>query len=136
MCKVNKTNLGGNEKMKKYNMVDVATPHNIEHIDSLEMYYTDLDFKSDFYNLEWVEINEVEHDELGKLIELVINRTEEIKFNEELTSENVDSFKNKFIETDQKGETYIESLFFRNTDDARRYVVGELNGKRKIEDLI
>lgn len=123
-------------KNEKYNMVDVATPHNIEHIDSLEMYYTDLDFKSDFYNLEWVEINEVEHDELGRLIEVVINRTEEIKFNEELTSENVDSFENKFIEKDQKGETYIESLFFKNTHDARRYVVGELNGKPKIEDLI
>lgn len=123
-------------KNEKYNMVDVATPHNIEHIDSLEMYYTDLDFKSDFYNLEWVEINKVEHDEHGKLIELVINRTEEIKFNEKLTSENVDSFEDKFIETDQKGETYIESLFFKSTDDARRYVVGELDGKQKIEELI
>ena len=121
---------------KNYNMVDVKTPNNIEHIDALEMYYTDLDFKFDFYNLEWVEINEVEHDELGRLIEVVISRTEEIKFRDDLNKETVDSFEEKFIETDQKGETYIESLFFRNVEDARCYVVGELDGKRKIEDLI
>ncbi|MBT2861064.1 hypothetical protein HIR68_12195 [Staphylococcus coagulans] len=86
------------------------------------------------YNVEYVLLNEVEHDNGNTYYEVQINRTEEVPFSDEVTQDNIDALESKWLEVDQSGENYIESVFFENEQDAMDYITLVLKGNKNFAD--
>ncbi|WP_281198123.1 hypothetical protein, partial [Staphylococcus felis] len=73
-------------------------------------------------------LNEVKHDNGKTYYEVEIFRTEEVPFDEEVTEDNIGALESKWIEVDQPGDNYIESVFFENEEDAKSYINFVLKG--------
>ncbi len=122
------------EKLKN-KVVELENENNITLIDSLGQYFTDIENdNSGRYNVEYTLLNEVEHDNGNSYYEVQINRTEEVSFNEEVTEDNIEALESKWLEVDQSGENYVESIFFKNEEDAREYITLVLKGYSTFEE--
>ncbi|MBA8776400.1 hypothetical protein HR081_05650, partial [Staphylococcus schleiferi subsp. coagulans] len=61
-------------------------------------------------------------------------RTEEVPFGEEVTEDNISVLESKWLEVDQAGENYVESVFFENEEDATDYITLVLKGNSTFEE--
>lgn len=117
----------GLEVMKK--SIEIKDQNNIVLIDSLGQFFTDIENDNNGrFNVEYVLLNEVEHDNGSVYYEVESNRTEEVPFGEEVTEDNIEALESKWLEVDQSGENYIESVFFEKEEDAREYIKLVLKG--------
>lgn len=116
----------GLEVMDK--IIKLDNENDVELVDSLGQFFTEIENDNNGrYNVEYVLLNEVEHDG-NTYYEVGIFRTEEIPFGEKVTQDNVELLEDKWLEVDQSGENYIESVFFENEEDAREYIKLVLKG--------
>lgn len=114
--------------------IEVKDQNNIVLIDSLSQFFTDIENDNNGrFNVEYVLLNEVEHDG-NTYYEVGVYRTEEVPFNEEVTEDNVSELEDRWLQTDQQGENYIESVFFENEEDAREYIKLVLKGNKNFAD--
>ncbi|WP_353420535.1 hypothetical protein [Staphylococcus coagulans] len=119
--------------MKK--SIEIKDQNNIVLIDSLGQFFTDIENDNNGrYNVEYTLLNEVEHDNGNTYYEVQINRTEEVPFSDEVTQDNIDALESKWLEVDQSGENYIESIFFENEQDAMDYIMLVLKGNKNFAD--
>ncbi len=118
-------------KMTELNnkIVEVENPNNIVESENLQEFFSDIEemsngtFKVDFETLE-----KVEHDNGSTYYMVTTNSTEEIKFNDKVDDENIETLYDRWLEKDQGEETYIESMFFENEQDAKDYIKVVLKG--------
>ncbi|WP_245393587.1 hypothetical protein, partial [Staphylococcus coagulans] len=109
--------------------------NDVELVDSLGQFFTEIENDNNGrYNVEYVLLNEVEHDNGNTYYEVQINRTEEVPFSDEVTQDNIDALESKWLEVDQSGENYIESVFFENEQDAMDYITLVLKGNKNFAD--
>lgn len=121
------------EKLKN-KVVELENENNITLIDSLGQYFTDIENDNNGrFNVEYVLLNKVEHDNGKMYYEVQINRTEEVPFDDMVTKDNVDALESKWLELDQAGENYIESALFKNKKDAKNYITLVLKGYNTFE---
>ncbi|GAB0213984.1 hypothetical protein JPSP16_16760 [Staphylococcus pseudintermedius] len=121
------------EKLKN-KVVELENENNITLIDSLGQYFTDIENDNNGrFNVEYVLLNKVEHDNGKMYYEVQINRTEEVPFDDMVTKDNVDALESKWLELDQAGENYIESALFKNKKDAKDYITLVLKGYNTFE---
>lgn len=121
------------EKLKN-KVVELENENNITLIDSLGHYFTDIENDNNGrFNVEYVLLNKVEHDNGKMYYEVQINRTEEVPFDDMVTKDNVDALESKWLELDQAGENYIESALFKNKKDAKDYITLVLKGYNTFE---
>ncbi|EOB0811550.1 hypothetical protein ACIP75_000532 [Staphylococcus pseudintermedius] len=79
------------EKLKN-KVVELENENNITLIDSLGQYFTDIENDNNGrFNVEYVLLNKVEHDNGKMYYEVQINRTEEVPFDDMVTKDNVDA---------------------------------------------
>lgn len=122
------------EKLKN-KVVELENENNITLIDSLGQYFTDIENDNNGrFNVEYVLLNEVEHDDGSVYYEVGVYRTEEVSFGEEVTEDNVSELEDRWLQTDQQGENYIESVFFEKEEDAREYIKLVLKGNKNFAD--
>ncbi|AKS70277.1 hypothetical protein RN70_09645 [Staphylococcus schleiferi] len=115
--------------------IEIKDQNNIVLIDSLGQFFTDIENDNNGrFSVEYVLLNEVEHDNGNTYCEVQINRTEEVPFNEEVTEDNIDALEAKWLEVDQSGENYVESVFFENEQDATDYITLVLKGNKNFAD--
>ncbi|MDU9304400.1 hypothetical protein PQ701_04080 [Staphylococcus coagulans] len=108
--------------------IKLENQDNITLIDSLSQYFTDIENDgNNHYSVDYALLNEVDHDG-NAYYEVQINRTEEVPFSDEVTQDNIDALESKWLEVDQSGENYIESVFFENEEDAKDYIRLVLKG--------
>lgn len=118
----------------KNKVVELENENNITLIDSLGQYFTDIENDNNGrFNVEYVLLNKVEHDNGKMYYEVQINRTEEVPFDDMVTKDNVDALESKWLELDQAGENYIESALFKNKKDAKDYITLVLKGYNTFE---
>lgn len=123
----------GLEVMEK--SIEIKDQNNIVLIDSLGQVFTEIENDNNGrFNVEYVLLNEVEHDNGSTYYEVQINRTEEVPFNEEVTEDNIEALESKWLEVDQSGENYVESVFFENEQDATDYITLVLKGNKNFAD--
>lgn len=123
------------EKLKN-KVVELENENNITLIDSLGQYFTDIENDNNGrFNVEYVLLNKVEHDNGKMYYEVQINRTEEVPFDDMVTKYNVDALESKWLELDQAGENYIESIFFENEQDAEIYITLVLKGNKSFAGI-
>lgn len=123
------------EKLKN-KVVELENENNITLIDSLGQYFTDIENDNNGrFNVEYVLLNKVEHDNGKMYYEVQINRTEEVPFDDMVTKDNVDALESKWLELDQAGENYIESALFKNKKDAKDYITLVLKGYNTFEKV-
>lgn len=123
------------EKLKN-KVVELENENNITLIDSLGQYFTDIENDNNGrFNVEYVLLNKVEHDNGKMYYEVQINRTEEVPFDDMVTKDNVDALESKWLELDQAGENYIESIFFENEQDAEIYITLVLKGNKSFAGI-
>ncbi len=123
----------GLEVMNK--AIEVKDQNNIVLIDSLGQFFTDIENDNNSrYNVEYTLLNEVEHDNGNTYYEVETHRTEEIPFSEEVTEDNVSELEDRWLQTDQQGENYVESVFFENEQDAMAYITLVLKGNKNFAD--
>lgn len=123
------------EKLKN-KVVELENENNITLIDSLGLYFTDIENNNNGrFNVEYVLLNKVEHDNGKMYYEVQINRTEEVPFDDMVTKDNVDALESKWLELDQAGENYIESIFFENEQDAEIYITLVLKGNKSFAGI-
>ncbi len=123
----------GLEVMEK--SIEIKDQNNIVLIDSLGQFFTDIENDNNGrYNVEYALLNEVEHDNGNTCYEVGIYRTEEVPFNEEVTEDNISALESKWLEVDQQGENYVESIFFEKEEDAREYITLVLKGEESFEE--
>lgn len=121
------------EKLKN-KVVELENENNITLIDSLGQYFTDIENDNNGrFNVEYVLLNKVEHDNGKMYYEVQINRTEEVPFDDMVTKDNVDALESKWLELDQAGENYIENALFKNKKDAKDYITLVLKGYNTFE---
>ncbi|EGQ1698645.1 hypothetical protein EF794_02965, partial [Staphylococcus pseudintermedius] len=87
------------------------------------------------FNVEYVLLNKVEHDNGKMYYEVQINRTEEVPFDDMVTKDNVNELEDNWLQTDQNGENYIESIFFENEQDAEIYITLVLKGNKSFAGI-
>lgn len=122
----------GLEVMDK--IIKLDNKNDVELVDSLGQFFTEIENDNNGrYNVEYVLLNEVEHDG-NTYYEVGIFRTEEIPFGEKVTQDNVELLEDEWLEVDQSGENYIESVFFENEEDAREYIKLVLKGNKNFAD--
>lgn len=120
----------------KNKVVELENENNITLIDSLGQYFTDIENDNNGrFNVEYVLLNKVEHDNGKMYYEVQINRTEEVPFDDMVTKDNVDALESKWLELDQAGENYIESIFFENEQDAEIYITLVLKGNKSFAGI-
>ncbi|NHA34059.1 hypothetical protein CD142_04385 [Staphylococcus schleiferi subsp. schleiferi] len=116
-------------------IIKLDNKNDVELVDSLGQFFTEIENDNNGrYNVEYVLLNEVEHDG-NTYYEVGIFRTEEIPFGEKVTQDNVELLEDKWLEVDQSGENYIESVFFENEEDAREYIKLVLKGNKNFADV-
>lgn len=115
--------------------IKLKNESNITLIDSLGQFFTDIENDNNGrFNVEYALLNKVEHDNGNTYYEVQINRTEEVSFNEEVTEDNIEALESKWLAIDQQGENYVESIFFKNEEDAREYIALVLKGNSAFAD--
>lgn len=120
----------------KNKVVELENENSITLIDSLGQYFTDIENDNNGrFNVEYVLLNKVEHDNGKMYYEVQINRTEEVPFDDMVTKDNVDALESKWLELDQAGENYIESIFFENEQDAEIYITLVLKGNKSFAGI-
>lgn len=120
----------------KNKVVELENENNITLIDSLGQYFTDIENDNNGrFTVEYVLLNKVEHDNGKMYYEVQINRTEEVPFDDMVTKDNVDALESKWLELDQTGENYIESIFFENEQDAEIYITLVLKGNKSFAGI-
>ncbi|WP_353420738.1 hypothetical protein [Staphylococcus coagulans] len=124
------------EKLKN-KVVELENENNITLIDSLGQYFTDIENDNNGrFNVEYVLLNKVKHDNGKMYYEVGVYRTEEVSFGEEVTEDNVSELEDNWLQTDQKnGENYIESIFFENEQDAEIYITLVLKGNKSFAGI-
>ncbi|MDR5602752.1 hypothetical protein RCO12_04805 [Staphylococcus coagulans] len=138
-------NLSLNSAEKLYNyqkglnamdkIIKLENQNNIVLIDSLGQYFTDIENDNNGrFNVEYALLNKVEHDTGSIYYEVGVYRTEEVSFGEEVTEDNVSELEDRWLQTDQQGENYIESVFFENEQDATDYITLVLKGNKNFAD--
>lgn len=124
----------GLEVMEK--SIEIKDQNNIVLIDSLGQFFTDIENDNNGrYNVEYVLLNKVEHDNGKMYYEVQINRTEEVPFDDMVTKDNVNELEDNWLQTDQNGENYIESIFFENEQDAEIYITLVLKGNKSFAGI-
>ncbi len=119
----------------KNKVVELENENNITLIDSLGQYFTDIENDNNGrFNVEYALLNKVEHDTGSIYYEVGVYRTEEVSFGEEVTEDNVSELEDRWLQTDQQGENYIESVFFENEQDATDYITLVLKGNNAFEE--
>ncbi len=114
--------------------IKLENQDNITLIDSLSQYFTDIENDgNNHYSVDYALLNEVDHDG-NAYYEVQINRTEEVPFSDEVTQDNIDALESKWLEVDQSGENYKESVFFENEQDAMDYITLVLKGNKNFAD--
>ncbi len=108
-------------------IIELENKNNIELIDSLGQFFTDIENNGNYFNIDYALLNEVEYNE-KVYFEVGTYRTEEVSFGEEVTVDNVSELEDRWLQTDQSGENYIESVFFENEEDAKDYIRLVLKG--------
>lgn len=104
----------------------------IEIIEALYTYFIDID-RADDFDIEFAELNKVEYN--NKIIfEVSINKTYSVTFKDEVTKESLDLFYDAWLEEDQSTESYIESIYFKNEQDAKDYISIVLEGYETFEN--
>lgn len=112
-----------------YKAIEVKDQNNIVLIDSLGQFFTDIENDgNNHFNVDYALLNEVKHDNGKTYYEVEIFRTEEVLFDEEVTEDNIGALESKWIEVNQQGDNYIESIFFENEEDAKSYINFVLKG--------
>ncbi|MBA8777733.1 hypothetical protein HR081_12780, partial [Staphylococcus schleiferi subsp. coagulans] len=97
----------GLEVMEK--SIEIKDQNNIVLIDSLGQFFIDIENDNNGrFNVEYVLLNEVEHDTGSIYYEVGMYRTEEVPFGEEVTEDNISVLESKWLEVDQAGENYVE----------------------------
>ncbi|EGQ3979973.1 hypothetical protein GC004_04230 [Staphylococcus pseudintermedius] len=120
----------------KNKVVELENENNITLIDSLGQYFTDIENDNNGrFNVEYVLLNKVEHDNGKMYYEVQINRTEEVPFDDMVTKDNVNELEDNWLQTDQNGENYIESIFFENEQDAEIYITLVLKGNKSFAGI-
>ncbi|GAB0225907.1 hypothetical protein JPSP7_07440 [Staphylococcus pseudintermedius] len=123
------------EKLKN-KVVELENENNITLIDSIGQYFTDIENDNNGrFNVEYVLLNKVEHDNGKMYYEFGVYRTEEVSFGEEVTEDNVSELEDNWLQTDQNGENYIESIFFENEQDAEIYITLVLKGNKSFAGI-
>jgi len=114
-------------------MVEDVVLGEVELIEGLGQYF--INVEGDYeYNVEFATLSEVEYKE-NTLYEVAISKTYEVAYNDKLEKEDMNLFIDKWLETDQEGETYIESVFFENKEDAESYIKDVLKGKESLTEI-
>ncbi len=136
-------NLSLNSAEKLYNyqkgldimdkIIELENKNNIELIDSLGQFFTDIENDGNYFNIDYALLNEVEYNE-KVYFEVGTYRTEEVSFGEEVTEDNVSELEDRWLQTDQQGENYVESVFFENEQDATDYITLVLKGNKNFAD--
>ncbi|MFP4921048.1 hypothetical protein ACJVVW_09515 [Staphylococcus coagulans] len=114
-------------------IIELENKNNIELIDSLGQFFTDIEYDGNYFNIDYALLNEVEYNE-KVYFEVGTYRTEEVSFDEEVTEDNIDGLESKWLEVDQSGENYVESVFFGKEEDAREYIKLVLKGNSTFEE--
>ncbi|AKS70260.1 hypothetical protein NP71_07010 [Staphylococcus schleiferi] len=115
--------------------IEIKDQNNIVLIDSLGQFFTDIENDNNGrYNIDYVLLNEVEHDNGNTYYEVGMYRTEEVPFSDKVTQDNVELLEDKWLQIDQQGESYVESIFFENEEDAREYIKLVLKGHETFEE--
>lgn len=118
-----------------YKAIEVKNQNNIVLIDSLGQFFTDIENDgNNHFNVDYALLNEVKHDNGKTYYEVEIFRTEEVPFDEEVTEDNIGALESKWIEVDQSGDNYIESIFFENEEDAKSYINFVLKGYKTFKE--
>ncbi len=115
--------------------IEIKDQNNITLIDSLGQFFTDIENDNNGrFNVEYALLNEVEHDNGNTYYEVGVYRTEEVSFGEEVTEDNVSELEDRWLQTDQQGENYVESIFFEKVEDAEEYIKLVLKGHKTFEE--
>ncbi len=114
--------------------IKLKNENDVELVESLSQYFTDLENDNNGrFNVEYVLLNEVEHDG-NTYYEVGVYRTEEVSFGEEVTEDNVSELEDKWLAIDQQGENYVESIFFEKEEDAKDYIKLVLKGNSTFKE--
>ncbi|REH90080.1 hypothetical protein DOS68_06810 [Staphylococcus felis] len=110
-------------------MVELENQHDIVLLKSLGRYFIDIENNGEnYFNIEYVLLNKVEYTNANVYFEIEIHRIKEVPFMDVVTEDNIDEFEMKWFDLDQSTETYIESVFFENEEDAKSYINFVLKG--------
>lgn len=114
--------------------VELWEPHNAQVVECLGEYFIDIENDgSNRYNVDFVSLDKVEHDNGNTYFEIGVHRTEEVDFVDD-PSQDIEGLEEAWLQKDQKGETYIESIFFESEQDAIDYITIVLEGHRTFKD--
>lgn len=125
----------GIEKMNELNnkMVEDVVLGEVELVESLGQYF--IDIEGDYeYNVEFAILSEVDY-KVCALYEVATSKTYEVPYHDKLEKEDMKLFYDKWLEKDQHEETYIESVFFVNREDAESYIKDVLKGKESLTEV-
>lgn len=125
----------GIEKMNELNnkMIEDVVLGEVELIEDLGQYF--IDIEGDYeYNVEFATLSEVDY-KVCALYEVATSKTYEVPYHDKLEKEDMKLFYDKWLEKDQQEETYIESVFFVNREDAESYIKDVLKGKESLTEV-
>ncbi|MEJ7541044.1 hypothetical protein [Staphylococcus intermedius] len=98
-------------------------------MENISQYFIDIEDNGQAqFNIEYALLNEVKHENGNTYFEVEIHRTEEVPFDDMIEKDNIDDLEEKWLETDQQGESYIESGLFKKEEDAKDYITLVLKG--------
>ncbi|UXR54320.1 hypothetical protein MUA72_08590 [Staphylococcus schleiferi] len=116
-------------------IIKLDNKNDVELVDSLGQFFTEIENDNNGrFNVEYALLNKVEHDNGNTYYEVGVYRTEEVSFGEEVTEDNVSELEDRWLQTDQQGENYVESIFFKKEEDAREYIALVLKGYSTFEE--
>ncbi|SUM60311.1 DNA-binding protein [Staphylococcus petrasii] len=122
-------------KMNELNnkMVEEVVLSEVELVEGLGQYFIDIEGDHE-YDVEFATLSEVDYKD-NTLYEVAISKTYEIPHHDKLEKEDMEVFYNTWLEKDQQEETYIESVFFVNKEDAESYIKDVLKGKESLTEV-
>ncbi|WP_310732016.1 hypothetical protein [Staphylococcus haemolyticus] len=123
------------EKMNELNnkMIEDVVLGEVELVEGLQQYF--IDIEGDYeYNVEFATLSEVDY-KVCALYEVATSKTYEVPYHDKLEKEDMKLFYDKWLEKDQQEETYIESVFFVNREDAESYIKDVLKGKESLTEV-
>ncbi|WP_053038109.1 hypothetical protein [Staphylococcus haemolyticus] len=114
-------------------MIEDVVLGEVELIEDLGQYF--IDIEGDYeYNVEFATLSEVDY-KVCALYEVATSKTYEVPYHDKLEKEDMKLFYDKWLEKDQQEETYIESVFFVNREDAESYIKDVLKGKESLTEV-
>lgn len=125
----------GIEKMNELQnkMVEGVVLGEVELVEDLGQYFIDIEGDHE-YDVEFATLSEVDY-KVTALYEVAISKTYEVPYHDKLEKEDMKLFYDKWLEKDQQEETYIESVFFVNREDAESYIKDVLKGKESLTEV-